>query len=272
MSDRNPSTLGTAVVTGASSGIGKVYAARLAERGYDLLLVARRADRLEAIASDLQARFPTRVEILVSDLTQPAGVAETMQKIDADPSITLLLNNAGTSAAKPVTETSVETLISMVALNITALTALTKAVLPRFQERNSGTIINIGSVVGFTGYPWVPIYGGTKAYVLNFTQALQQQLADTSILVQLVTPSATVSEIWDVSDMPLSSLDPATVMTTEDCVDAALRGLNNGELITAPSLPDISILQKFESASTALLQATQHGQPAPRYGLSHNAI
>ena len=267
MSEKYPGTLGTAVVTGASSGLGKVYADRLAARGYNLLIVARRADRLQAIASDLQARFPIQVETLVADLAQPAGVSETMRKIESDSSITLLVNNAGTSAMKPVTETSLETITSMVALNITALTALTKAVLPRFQERNSGTIINIGSVVGFTGYPWVPVYGGTKAYVLNFTQALQQQLADTKIRIQLVTPAATVSEIWEVAEIPLSSLDPATVMSTEDCVDAALRGLDDGELITAPSVQDDSVLRSFESASTALLQSTQHGQPASRYGI-----
>jgi len=267
MSNQNTSKIGTAVVTGASSGIGKVYAERLAERGYDLLLIARRADRLQAIAFDLQERSGIRVETLVADLAQPAGLSEAIQKIDADLSITLLVNNAGTFAAKPVTETSLETLTNMIALNITALTALTKAVLPRFQERNSGTIINIGSNVGFTGFSWVPIYGATKAYVLNFTQALQQQFAGTGVRIQLVTPGATVSEILQVSGTPMSNLDPETVMSTENCVDAALRGLDINELITAPSVQDDAVLSGFEAASTALFRATRHGQPAPRYGL-----
>ena len=268
MSNANPSTLGTAVITGASSGIGKVYADRLAARGYDLLLVARRADRLQAIGDDLQARFPIRVQSLVADLAEPGGLANVVQKITADAFITLLVNNAGTSVVGPLAETSPQTLTNMVALNITALSALTIAVLPGFLGRGSGTIINIGSVVGFGGFPYVPIYGPTKAYVLNFTQAVQKQLADTGIRVQLVTPAATVSEIWDVAGLPLSNLDPATVMTTEDCVDAALRGLDDGELITSPSLQDDSLLRSFEAASEALLQATQiTGQPAPRYGL-----
>jgi len=261
----NPSKPGTAVITGASSGLGKVYADRLAARGYDLLLVARRADRLQSVAADLTARFRVEVKTLAADLADSAGLSEVIQRIADDPTITLLVNNAGTSAVGPVTETSLETISGMVALNVTALTALTKAILPAFQARNAGTLINIGSVVGFTGYPWVPIYGATKAYVLNFTQALQQQLAETSIRIQLVTPAATVSEIWDAVGVPLSDLDPATVMTTEDCVDAALSGLDSGELITAPPVHDENLLRTFEAASTALLEATQTGQPAPRY-------
>jgi len=259
---------GTAVITGASAGLGKTFADRFAARGYDLLLVARREDRLQALADDLSARYPVRVSVLVADLADPAGLARTMEAIEADPSITLLLNNAGTSSVGPVADVDLAAFTSMVALNITALTALTKAVLPRFQERNAGTIINIGSVVGFAGYPWVPVYGGTKAYVLNFTQALQQQLAETSIRVQLVSPAATVSDIWDVVGVALSDLDPATVMTTDHCVDAALKGLDSGELITAPSVHDASLLDTFVNASGALLEAaTQTGTPAPRYGL-----
>jgi uncharacterized protein len=175
------------------------------------------------------------------------------------------VNNAGTSFIGSVADTTQEILTSMVALNITALTALTRAVLPGFQERNAGTIINIGSVAGSS---LVTIYGGTKAYVLNFTQGLQQQLSGTGIRVQLVAPAATVSEIWDISGFPLSNLDPATVMSTEHCVDAALRGLDAGELITAPSLPDDRLLRIFELASESLFQATRgSGQPAPRYDL-----
>jgi len=250
LSQVTPSPLGTAVVTGASSGIGKVYADRLAARGYDLLLIARRGDRLAALATELQDRFPIRVEVLVADLAHPDGLAEATRKISADSAITLLVNNAGTSS---------------VALNVTALTVLTSAVLPRFLERNAGTIVNIGSVVGFTGYPWVPVYGGTKAYVLNFTQGLKQQLAETAIRLQYVAPSGTVSEIWDVMGVPMSSLGEGVLMDTEACVDAALRGLDDGEFITAPSVHDESLIRNFEEASTTLLAATQQSQPAPRY-------
>lgn len=267
MSTVNASTLGTAVVTGASSGIGKVYADRLAARGYDLLLVARRGDRLDVIATDLQERFAIQVETLVADLAQPAGLSKAVQKISVDPSITMLVNNAGVAAVGRVTQTSPATMINMVALNVTALSALTMAILPAFQERNSGTIVNIGSVVGFAPFAMVPIYGSTKAYVRQFTQSLQQQLEGTGIRVQLVTPASTISEAWDNFGVFHSSLDPATLMSTEDCVDAALKGLDGGELITAPSLHDDTLLRNFVEASMKLLMATQTGQLAPRYGL-----
>lgn len=181
MSQVKPSTIGTAVVTGASSGIGKVYADRLAARGYDLLLVARRGDRLQTIAADLQARFPINVSVLVVDLAQPAGLSEAMQKLSSNPAITLLVNNAGVANVEPLAQVSLDTITNLVALNVTALTALTSAVLPNFLARDSWMIINIGSVVGFAGYPWVPVYGGTKAYVLSFTQGLKLQLAETAI-------------------------------------------------------------------------------------------
>lgn len=270
MTNTAASAMSTAVGTGASSGIGKVYADRLAARGYDLLLIARRAERLEAIATDLQARYPIRVELLVADLADPAGLSQVVQKVAADRSVTLLIDNAGTSVVGPLAQTSPETMSNMVALNITALSALsalTMAVLPGFQERDAGTIINIGSVVGFAPLPLVPIYGLTKAYVLNFTQVLQQQLAGTGICVRLVAPAATVSEIWDTFGVPIFSLDPATVMSIQDCVDAALSGLDRGELIPLPPVNDDSLLRNFEAASLALLGATLTGQPAPRYSL-----
>ncbi len=268
MSKSSTNTLGTAVVTGASSGIGKVYADRLAARGYDLLLVARRKDRLHVISKDLESRHGIRAESFVADLASPDGLSATVQKIVTDSSITLLVNNAGFSQVGSLTDISEEMMASMIALNITAVTKLTIAVLPGFQKRGSGTIINITSGVGFAPLAWVPVYGPTKAYVLNFTQVLQQQLAETGIRVQLVAPAVTVSEGWDVVGISMSTLDPATVMTTEDCVDAAMSGLDAGELITIPSLHDDSVLRSFETSSDALLKAMMStGQPAPRYRL-----
>jgi short-subunit dehydrogenase len=268
LSNDNPNKPGTAIVTGASSGIGKVYADRLAARGYDLILVARRADRLQKIAADLQESFPIRAEVLVADLAEPTGLSATIEKIASDSSVSLLVNNAGYSILKPLAETPSESFTNMIALNITALTALSKAALIRFQERGSGTIVNIGSGVGFAPLSMVPVYGPTKAYVLQFTQILQQQVAGTGVRVQLVVPGAVISEGWDVAGgASLDPLDPKLVMTTEDCVDAALTGLDRGELITAPSLEDEALLRNFETVSGALLQGMFNGKPAARYGL-----
>jgi short-subunit dehydrogenase len=269
LSNFHPHKLGTAIVTGASSGIGKVYADRLAARGYDLVLVARRADRLNQIADDLEKRFSIRAEVLVADLAEPAGLSATIVRISSDPSASLLVNNAGYSILKTLAETPDESFTNMIALNITALTALSKAALVRFQQNGSGTIVNVGSGVGFAPLSMVPIYGPTKAYVLQFTQILQQQVTGTGIRVQLVVPGAVVSEGWDVAGgASLDALDPSIVMTTEDCVDAALTGLDNGELITAPSLQDETLVRNYETASGVLLQGMFAGEPADRYGIS----
>jgi len=265
LNQANPSSLGTAVVTGASSGLGKVYAQRLAARGYDLLLIARRKDRLEAIATDLQSRFPVQVHVLAADLAHPDGLAEVARRLSADAAITVLVNNAGTSSVVPVAQVSAETITNLIALNVTALTVLTKSVLASFIKRNAGTIINIGSVVSFTGFAWVPVYGGTKAYVQNFTQGLKLQLAETNIRLQYVAPAGTVSEIWDVMGVPMSSLGEGALMDTEACVDAALKGLDDGEFITAPSVHDETLVHKYVEASETLLAASQQPQPAPRY-------
>ena len=265
MNQENQNSLGTAVVTGASSGLGKVYADRLAARGYDLLLIARRKDRLETIAADLAARFSVQVRVLAADLADSEALSKVSKQISDDTSITMLVNNAGTSSVQPVAQATADSLTNLIALNVTALTLLTRAVLPGFVKRNAGIIINIGSVVGFTGYSWVPVYGGTKAYVLNFSQGLKQQLAETKIRFQYVAPASTASEIWDVMGVPMSSLGEGVLMDTEACVDAALKGLDDGEFITAPSVHDDTLIAKFEEASTTLLAATQLSQPAPRY-------
>lgn len=268
MAHPQPTPRGTAIVTGASSGIGKVYAGRLAARGYDLLLVARREDRLRHIAADLQARFPIKAEVLKADLAQPAGVASVAERIASQASLALLVNNAGFSSMKPLAQTPTEVVESIIALNITALTVLSKAALVRFQAQDSGAIVNIGSGVGFAPYPDVPVYGPSKAYVLQFTQILQHAVAGTGVRVQLVTPGAVISEGWDVAGgADLAALPEGIVMSTEDCVDAALRGLDQGESITAPSLHDESLLRDYEALSNTLLQGMFDGKPAARYGV-----
>ncbi|MDE1161409.1 MAG: SDR family NAD(P)-dependent oxidoreductase [Acidobacteriaceae bacterium] len=268
MSEKKRSALGTAVVTGASSGLGKVYADRLASRGYDLLLVARRGDRLRAIATELEAKFAVSVETLVADLSDTAGIDAAVAKLAVDASITMLVNNAGTSNVLPLAQADAATLAKMITLNVTSLTLLTQAVLPGFLARNAGTIINIGSVVSFAGYAWVPVYGGTKAYVMNFTQALKQQIAESAVRLQYVAPSGTESEIWDGMGVPKEALgELPPLMGTEECVDAALAGLDAGEFLTAPSVHDAALVSAFEEASMQLLVASQQSSAAERYGL-----
>ena len=266
MTTNGAAKLGTAVVTGASSGIGKVYAERLAKKGYDLFLVARRADRLDAIKDDLTQQYGIQVKTHVADLEDAAQLETVAKAITEDDQITLFVNNAGTSFVGPLDGATVAQLYTLVNLNIIAFTRLAMAVLPGFKSRNRGTLVNIGSAVGFDGYPYTPIYGGTKAYVHNLSLALQAELAGTEVVVQLVTPAATKSEIWDISGFSLSNIDPKLVMSTEDMVDAALVGLERREKVTAPSVQDDHAVTRSLEAASALFAASQQtGKPAPRY-------
>lgn len=262
--------LGTAIVTGASSGIGKLFADRLAARGYNVVLVARRESRLRAIATDLESRFPVRAEVLVADLSTPAGVAAVSERISGDPSVSFVVNNAGYSTIKTLVETSDDVIANMIALNITALTTLSKAALVRFKEKGAGTLINIGSGAGFAPFPGIgiPVYASTKAYVFLLTKYLQNEVEGTGVNVRLVLPGAVVSEGWDVAGgADLEPLPDAIVMSTEDCVDAVMAGMDQGEPVIAPSLADLSLLEAYDSASGTLLQSMFNAEPAARYGL-----
>jgi short-subunit dehydrogenase len=257
----------TAVVTGASSGLGAVYADRLASRGYDLILVARRADRLAALSEQLSKAHGAKVQVLVADLENEADLAKVESVLANDSSVHVLVNNAGLAKLRPLANTPLADSISQVSLNITALTRLTHAVLPGLLSRNDGVIINIASVLAVHSLPISSVYSGSKAYVLAFSRGLQGELTETGVKVQVVLPASTATEIWSegVSGIPLSALNPEAVMTVEDCVDAALAGLDMGEAVTWPSVADASLWSTFDSARAALFAATQTKTPAPRY-------
>jgi short-subunit dehydrogenase len=263
MSDRK-----IAVITGASSGIGAVYADRLAKRGYDLLLVARRRDRLEALAKEIAGKHGVHVDTLQADLAKESDVAKVEEVLSTNPSVHALVNNAGTAKLVPVQQTSLEDSLTQIAVNITALTRLTHAVLPPFLKRNDGLIINISSVLSIKALTISAVYSGTKGFVSNFTRGLQDELAETGVKVQLVNPATTATEIWDVGGIPLSTLNPETIMTTENLVDAALAGLDLGEKVTWPSVADATLWDKYEDARSELFAATQTGKPAPRYNVA----
>jgi short-subunit dehydrogenase len=259
----------TAVVTGASSGIGAVYADRLAARGYDLVLVARRGDRLDALASTLSEKHGVNVRSLVADLEKELDVAKVEEVLANDDSVQILVNNAGVARLSALADTSVDVSLSQVALNIISLTRLTHAVLPAFRARNQGTIINIASVLSVHSWEISSVYSGTKSYVLAFSRGIQDELAKahSNVKLQVVLPASTATEIWTegVSGIPLSALGQDTIMSAEDCVDAALAGLDHGEIITFPSVEDESLWGTYDTARGALFAATQTGTPASRY-------
>jgi short-subunit dehydrogenase len=256
---------GTAVVTGASAGLGRIYADRLARRGYDLILIARRGDRLDAAATELHSSHGVAVKTIVADLGAAADLDAVVKTIAGDASITMLVNNAGVSTFGPVATTSAADLLTMLNVNITALARLSQAVLPGFKQRNRGALVNIGSVLGYHSLPMSSVYSGTKAFVLQFTRGLQDEVAGTDVRVQLVTPAATATDIWELAGLPLSNLDPATVMLAEQCVDAALAGLDLGEAISSPSLEDAGLFKIYDDARGKLFGGGQTGKVASRY-------
>ncbi|UNK50145.1 SDR family oxidoreductase [Lysobacter sp. S4-A87] len=256
---------GTALVTGASSGIGAVYADRLANAGYDLILVARRADKLRSLATDLTNRTGRSVETLPADLTRPEDLARVEEVLRRDASITLLVNNAGVGATAPLLQSSVEDMDRMITLNVSVLTRLAYAVAPAFVARGQGTIVNIASVVAIAPELLNGVYGGSKAFVLAFSQSLQHELGDKGVRVQAVLPGATATDFWDIAGTPISHLPQEIVMSAQDLVDAALSGLAQGELVTIPALPDVAEWEAFERARKAMAHGLSRTTPASRY-------
>jgi len=260
-----PSSKKVALVTGASSGIGAVYADRLAARGYDLILVARRADRLEALCAQVSKAHGIKAELIAADLTKDQDLARIEAVLSTHEDLRVLVNNAGLARLAPAAQMPANDVAAQIALNITALTRLTQAVVPAFIARKQGLIINLSSALAIHSLPISAIYSGTKAFVLQYTRGLQQELAETGVKVQLVLPASTATEIWDLSGVPLAALNQETLMTTEHMVDAALAGLDLGETITWPSVADASLWEKYEAARSGLFAGTQAGRPAPRY-------
>lgn len=256
---------GTALVTGASSGIGALYADRLARRGHDLILVARDRERLNALARDITSRTGRSVEVLPADLTDAASLATVEAKLRQDASIRLLVNNAGIGTHTPLLDSDVEAMTRMVALNVTAPMRLAYAAVPGFVARGGGTVVNIASIVAVAPEILNGVYGGTKAFVLAFSQSLQHELGTKGLRVQAVLPGATATDFWATGGLPVENLDARIVMRAEDMVDAALVGLDRGETLTLPSLHAAEAWDAYETARRALAPQLSSNTPAPRY-------
>ncbi len=259
------SNTGFALITGASSGIGAVYADRLAKRGHDLILVARNEERLNALADRITSETGRIVEVVTADLGTRFDLARIEEKLKNDDRITILVNNAGISTDNAFLEAKIDTMSEIIAINIEAPVRLAHAVLPGFVARGEGTIINIGSVVGIVPELLNAVYGGSKAFVLGFSRALHKEFADRGVRIQVVMPGATATEIWERAGSSLELLPPEIVMSATDMVDAALTGLDLGEFATIPALPDSADWEAFEAAREVLLPNLSRAQPALRY-------
>ena len=255
---------GTALITGASSGIGAIYADRLAKRGYDLILVARSEKRLNEVVSRLSHENGRKVTALVADLGDKAGRAKVEAVLRDDPSITMLVNNAGVGSVASILQAEVDEMEDMIELNITALTRLTYAAAPVFVARGSGTIINISSVVGIAVEALNGVYSASKSYVLSFGHSLQKDLASKGVRIQSVLPASTATDFWDVAGYSAQKT-AAVTMSAANMVDAALVGLDKGELVTIPSLHDGDEWLRWEEARRAMAKQFNNPLPAPRY-------
>lgn len=254
-----------AVVTGASSGIGEAYARNLASRGYDLILVARRADRLAALADDLAARHGVAVRALAADLTSDADLIRVEQVLGAEERIELLINNAGNGSLVSTADMPLDKALSTIALNVTAVARLSMTVLPMLRANDRGGIVNIASALAVQALPLTTLYSATKAFVMLYSVGLQQELADTGVHVQAVLAAGTATDFYETAGVPMSAFDPSLFMSAKDLVATAMSGFDRRETVTAPSVEDETLWSAYESARSAFFAGTQSGKPASRY-------
>lgn len=256
-------TKSTVLITGASTGIGAVYAERFAHRGHDLVLVARDATKLAALAERLQQETGVSVDILPADLTQAEDLATVEARLREDTRIGILINNAGIAQSGRFIEQTPDAIERLIALNVTALTRLASAVTPRFVKSGEGSIVNISSVVGLAPEFAMSVYGATKAFVLFLSQGMNIELSPQGIYIQAVLPAGTYTEIWERAGIDISA--SSQMMQVGDLVDAALVGFDNREQVTIPPLQNAARWDSLDAARQGLLSDIKQDEVAERY-------
>lgn len=253
----------TVLITGASTGIGATYAARFAQRGHDLVLVARDKGRLDALAAKLREAHNVNVDVIQADLTQTSDLNRVETRLRDDAAIGILVNNAGAAQSGSFIEQSTDSVAQLVTLNTTALVRLASAIAPRLAQAGDGAIINIGSVVGLAPEFGMTLYGATKAFVLFLSQGMSLELTPKGVYVQAVLPAATRTEIWDRAGIDINTL--SEIMEVGDLVDAALVGFDRREPVTIPPLQDAARWDDLQGARQGLLAQIKQSQVAERY-------
>ena len=188
-------TTSTVLITGASTGIGAIYADRFARRGHDLVIVARDGAKLEALATRLRQEYRVNVDVLPADLTKSSDLAIVEKRLQDDARIDTLINNAGIAQSGSFVEQTPDLIEKLIALNITALTRLANAVTPRLVQQGKGAIVNVSSVVGLAPEYQMSVYGASKAFVLFLSQGMHQELSPKGIYVQALLPAGTYTVV-----------------------------------------------------------------------------
>ena len=242
----------SALITGASAGIGAAFARRLAAGGCVVTIVARRRERLEELAKQLHAEHQVTVEPLCADLTNPDDLRMVEQRIAGD----------GTLAPDRAEE--------LIRLHVLALTRLTRAALPGMLARGKGAIVNVSSRLSFSAslssppLPKRAVYAASKAYINTFTEILSDELKGTGVRVQALCPGIVRTEFHEVVGADLSRVPPEAFMSPDDLVHASLAGLHLGEVICVPALEDPELITQAAVARSRLMQSNV-GSIAPRY-------
>jgi short-subunit dehydrogenase len=260
-----------ALVTGASSGIGACYADRLARRGHDLILLARDEARLRLQAERIAVHSDVAIELLRADLTERGDLDRLIARIGDDATIGLVVNNAGIATTGPLLGADPARIDAMLALNVVAATHVAIAAATAFAARGGGILINIASVVALLPERFNGAYSGGKAHLLNLSQALDQEASPHGVQVQAVLPGATRTEIWQRAGVDVATLPAEMLMDVEALVDAALAGLDQGERVTIPSLPDPAQWDRYVQARLALAPNLSRDTPAARYRVTASA-
>lgn len=223
--------MSTALITGASSGIGEAFAKELAARQTNLVLVARSAEKLHQLAQELQAQNNIQVEVIVKDLTEPNAAADVFDITKTKGlTIDLLINNAGFGDYGDFAERDGERQVKMVQLNVLALVDLTHRFLPLMRQRRSGSIINVSSIAAFQPIPYLSVYAASKAFVLSFSEALWAENRKYGVRVLVVCPGPTETNFFTEASFPTAFTSKTSkVSTSEEVVNDALNALAKGE-------------------------------------------
>jgi short-subunit dehydrogenase len=252
-----PGSRGTALVTGASSGIGLELSTLLARDRHDLVLVARSRARLEAIARGLTEEFGVAVTILARDLARPETPAEIARELDERRlTIDILVNDAGFGVYGPFAETPIEKELEMIQVNAAALTHLTKLLLPRMLQRRRGRILNVASTAAFQPGPLMAVYYATKAYVLSFSEALANELAGTGVTVTALCPGPTITEFQKQAGMGKTLLfHSPLVMKAPEVGRAGYEGMMRGKTLVIPGIANLALVEALRVTPRRLVTA-----------------